>query len=107
MEFPELHGDPLIDCVIKKCWYNEYASIAELAAYIETLSGRRNRRETVANDGEPKGLCRDTGRNCSSEDFSSKKTFCQSLEKRGLLDMLSSGEPEQLGFNFKWYRYTT
>ena len=40
------------------------------------------------------------------EDFSSKKAYCQDLEKRGLLRMLSSGEPEQLGFTLEWYRHS-
>ncbi|KAJ5941687.1 hypothetical protein N7516_001855 [Penicillium verrucosum] len=52
------------------------------------LPGRNNKRETNA------------------ETFSSKKEFCQSLEKRELLHMLSLGEPEQLGFTIEWYRYS-
>lgn len=35
-----------------------------------------------------------------------KKRFCQELEKRGLLDHLSSAEPQQLGFGFEGYRHT-
>jgi serine/threonine protein kinase len=93
MEFPNLDGDPFIDDIINKCWHNKYATIAELAAYTETLlPGRKNRREI--------------GENRTAEDFSSKKAFCQSLERRGLLHMLSSGEPGQLGFTIEWYRYT-
>ncbi|RDW90830.1 sterol homeostasis protein ARV1 [Aspergillus mulundensis] len=34
------------------------------------------------------------------EDLTSKKVICQDLEKRGLLRVLSSDEPEQLGFTF-------
>jgi hypothetical protein len=37
MEFPKLDGDPLIDYIINKCWHNNYATIAELAIYTETL----------------------------------------------------------------------
>ncbi|CAG8132406.1 unnamed protein product [Penicillium olsonii] len=59
----------------------------------------------VANDRKP-DYSHDMGQD-SSEDFSSKKAFCQSLEKRGLLHMLSLGEPEQLGFTTEWYRYST
>lgn len=40
------------------------------------------------------------------EDSASKKAFCQDLEKRGLLDLLSSDEPEQLGFSFELYRHS-
>ncbi|GIK04575.1 hypothetical protein Aspvir_008658 [Aspergillus viridinutans] len=39
-------------------------------------------------------------------DFSSMKAVCQDLEKRGLLRLLSSAEPEQLGFTFGWYRHS-
>lgn len=144
MEFPKLNGDPLIDNIINKCWHNNYTTIAELAAYTETLlPEKNNRRETkaetisvpewrmgglwnsfrswwalvlyrtseatnpeVANDGEPDDYSRDTGQNRSAEDFSSKKTFCQSLEKRGLLHLLSLGEPEELGFTTEWYRHS-
>lgn len=95
MEFPKLDGDPLIDGIIKNCWHNNYATVAELAAYTETLlPARLNGRDT--NPGE----------NRSAEDFSSKKVFCQNLEKRGLLRELSLGEPDQLGFAIKWYRHS-
>ncbi|CAG7928283.1 unnamed protein product [Penicillium olsonii] len=138
MEFPELDRDPLIDDIINKCWHNKYATIAELAAYTDTLP-EKPRRETkaeaksvpegcmgglwnsfrswalvlyrteatpeVANDRQP-DYSHDMGQD-SSEDFSSKKAFCQSLDKRGLLHMLSLGEPEQLGFTTEWYRYST
>ncbi|KAJ5585416.1 uncharacterized protein N7459_005216 [Penicillium hispanicum] len=48
----------------------------------------------------------DVDQNCFEEDFSSKKKFCQNLEKRGLLRVLSSGEPEEIGFTFEWYRHS-
>lgn len=60
----------------------------------------------VTNRGEPNGHGCDMDQNPSTEDFASRKIFCQSLEARGLLRMLSSGEPEQLGFTFEWYRYS-
>ncbi|CEJ58366.1 Putative Protein kinase-like protein [Penicillium brasilianum] len=150
MEFPKLDGDPLIDEIISKCWHNNYATIAELAAYTETLLlGRNNPGETeaektstpqwrtvigrvfrglwkrfrswwdfvlcctsrttkpgVANGGELDGYSRGTGQNDLADDISSKKIFCQNLEKRGLLHMLSLGEPEQLGFTIEWYRHS-
>jgi serine/threonine protein kinase len=40
------------------------------------------------------------------EDFSSKTAFCRDLEKHGLLHLLCSDEPEQLGFTFEWYRHS-
>ncbi|KAI9034835.1 uncharacterized protein KD926_005325 [Aspergillus affinis] len=44
--------------------------------------------------------------NCLGEEFISKKELCRDLEKRGLLHALSSGEPEQIGFTFDWYRHS-
>ncbi|PWY91867.1 hypothetical protein BO94DRAFT_617486 [Aspergillus sclerotioniger CBS 115572] len=44
--------------------------------------------------------------NYLEKECSSERKFCQDLEKRGLLRMLSSGEPEQIGFTFKWYRHS-
>ncbi|RJE23080.1 STYKc [Aspergillus sclerotialis] len=38
--------------------------------------------------------------------FRSEKEFCQDLEKRGLLDLLFSGETEQIGFTLEWYRHS-
>ncbi|KAL4882134.1 hypothetical protein BJY04DRAFT_217458 [Aspergillus karnatakaensis] len=46
MEFPKLNGDPVIDDIIDKCWHNKYATIAELAAYTETLLEKTNANET-------------------------------------------------------------
>ena len=48
----------------------------------------------------------DLDENELGEEFSSKREFCQGLEERGLLRALSSGEPEQIGFTFEWYRHT-
>ncbi|KAJ5934768.1 protein kinase [Penicillium verhagenii] len=91
MEFPKLDGDPLIDDIITKCWHNKYTTIKELSAYTETLLPARHN-------------CQDD----SAEDLSfKKKKKCQDLDKRGLLQMLYLGEPEQLGFKLKWYRDTT
>ncbi|GFG01086.1 CBL-interacting serine/threonine-protein kinase 20 [Aspergillus udagawae] len=59
-------------------------------ANIEVANGRESIRE-----------------NCDDMDEDKKKAFCQDLEKRGLLQFLSSAEPEQLGFTFEWYRHTS
>ncbi|KAJ5808430.1 protein kinase-like protein [Penicillium riverlandense] len=104
MEFPKLDGDPLIDDVIDKCWHNKYATIAELAAYMETLlPGEANRKESNAgtipnpnseatspervNTGKPNGWSNDMESHLA-DNFSSKKAYCQDLEKRGLLRVL-------------------
>lgn len=138
MEFPKLDGELLIDKIISKCWHNNYAMIAELAAYTEMLLLRRNNyRESkaektstpqwrmvigrvfrglwkhfrswwdfmlcrtsqitqpeVANSGKLDGYSHGIGQNDLAEDISSKKIFCQNLEKRGLLHMLLLGELE-------------
>ena len=92
MEFPELDRDLVIDGIIDKCWYNRYATVGELAADTETLlSGKDNWRD----------------QHKSAENFSAKKEICQDLDRRGLLHVLSSGEPEKLGFRLEWYRYST
>jgi hypothetical protein len=49
MDFPKLDGDPLIDDIIENCWHNKYTTIAELAAYTETLLlDRTNEKDTNA-----------------------------------------------------------
>lgn len=60
----------------------------------------------IVNSGKPNGHRCGLDQNYPAEDFSSRKAYCQGLEKRGLLDMLSSGEPEQLGFSLEWYRHS-
>lgn len=60
----------------------------------------------IPNRGGPDAYSRDMGQNSPIEDFSLKKEVCQNLEKRGLLRMLSLGEPEQLGFTIKWYGHS-
>lgn len=45
-------------------------------------------------------------KNCLGEEFVSEKEFCLDLEKRGLLHVLSSGEPEEIGFTLDWYRHS-
>ncbi|KAJ5715700.1 uncharacterized protein N7483_012881 [Penicillium malachiteum] len=40
------------------------------------------------------------------EDFVWKREFCQDLEKRGLLESLFKGKPEDIGFTLHWYRHS-
>lgn len=97
MEFPELGGNPLIDNIIKKCWHNEFISISDLAAQTRDLK---------STDGEATTAEEANGKSCDEapislgEGFTSEKEFCQDLEKRGLLHLLSFGELEQIGFTF-------
>ncbi|PWY72445.1 kinase domain-containing protein [Aspergillus sclerotioniger CBS 115572] len=94
MVFPELNGgDSLIDDIIDKCWHNKYATVGELAAYTEMLVDEGTNEE--GNSAETSAITE------------SRKMFCRDLEQRGLLRLLSSGEPEHLGFGFEWYRYSS
>jgi serine/threonine protein kinase len=123
MEFPTLDGNPLIDNIIDKCWHNRYVTVSELAAHTKTLLNDRtdvnesneNRKkessgvttfaELIFNERWRMAMGR-MDQNCMEEDFLKQKEFCQDLEKRGLLHALSSGEPEQIGFTFDWYRHS-
>lgn len=61
----------------------------------------------LVNGREPNGDSRDKlDQDHPAGEFLSKKAFCQDLEQRGLLHLLCSGEPEQLGFTFDWYRHS-
>ncbi|KAJ5359468.1 protein kinase [Penicillium cataractarum] len=124
MQFPNLNGDPLLDDIINKCWHNKYVTIAELATYTAKLlpeSDPPRNTDTkatsppncltneaanpeITNPGDPGNG--DIDQNCSPEVLS-KISLCESLVGRGLLDILSSREPEQLGFTLEWYRYHT
>ncbi|OAA42758.1 Protein kinase-like domain protein [Metarhizium rileyi] len=57
----------------------------------------QNANDAVTTDGRAIGDIRG--------DFS-KREFSQGLESRGLLSLLSSGEPEELGFKLVWYRHS-
>ncbi|KAL2859091.1 protein kinase [Aspergillus pseudodeflectus] len=179
MVLPELDGDPVVDEVIRACWFNQFARVADLAAHTQTLvtvvqasggtqvgelsdceygdgkhgalkegdgeqndgqpnagegggeqkgqhvnknphNGGDGDTETSAaeefgehtgeqNDSEPDGNQEAAGGNDDynghGEDLCSKRALCRDLEQRGLLEILSSAEPEQLGFSLEWYRH--
>lgn len=96
MTFPELNGDPLIDGIIHKCWHNKYASISDLATYTEKI---------LSKTPQPNDYLCGLDQKDPTEEFSSKKAYCKELEKRGLLRILSTAEPEKLGFSLEWYRH--
>ncbi|KAL2866197.1 uncharacterized protein BJX67DRAFT_355961 [Aspergillus lucknowensis] len=111
MEFPEFDGNPPIDDIIDKCWHNKYATVSELAAHTRKLL--RESTDTAENNGvvsreerRKEEELRAPSKPAPEEGFTTKKAICQDLEKRGLLHVLSSGEPEQLGFTFDWYRHS-
>ncbi|CAG8009179.1 unnamed protein product [Penicillium salamii] len=100
MVFPDLKGGP-IDDIIDKCWHSGYATIAELGTFTERLFNEENGRE---HDSE---LTDREDQSHTVEDDLSKNTLCQELEKDGLLRLLCSGEPEELGFKLEWYRHAS
>lgn len=130
MKFPKLDGDPLIDDIIDKCWHNQYRTLAELATHTETLlkepisetpnhepaytpgwctaidrilgglwyslgAQRRRNGEVIKGD-----FCI-VDQDPSDEHSFSKHEFCRDLEKRGLLRLLTSGKPMELGFSME------
>ncbi|KAL2834792.1 kinase domain-containing protein [Aspergillus pseudoustus] len=113
MKFPDLHGDEEIDAIIDKCWHNKYAKVADLAVHTHKLLAEHT--ETVEDD-EHKGASSDNsnaedpehaGGATDGEVSYSREDICEDLEARGLLEILSSAEPEKLGFKLEWYRHPT
>ncbi|GKZ63622.1 hypothetical protein AnigIFM49718_001835 [Aspergillus niger] len=131
MKFPKLDGDPLIDDIIDKCWHNQYRTLADLATHIETLLKESPSdvliQETASTPGWRKAIDRilrwlwyspgaqwrsngeiingddyyNVDQNHSGEHFFSKQKFCQDLEKRGLLRLLTLSKPTELGFSME------
>ncbi|KAJ5458121.1 hypothetical protein N7475_009509 [Penicillium sp. IBT 31633x] len=100
MVFPRLDGNPMIDDIIHKCWHNKYATIFESAVHTKRLLNERT--DTAGN----RAGSREEEVENPLEELISEKEFCQDLQKQGLLDLLCSGEPEQIGFKFDWYRHS-
>ncbi|KAJ5787127.1 serine/threonine protein kinase [Penicillium paradoxum] len=131
MEFPKLDGDPLIDDIIDKCWHNQYRTLADLATHTETLLKQPRSEALNHKATSPPGWRTDIGRilhqlwyspgaqrrsngevangddyykvdqKHPGEHLSSKQEFCPGLEKRGLLRLLASSKPMELGFNME------
>lgn len=115
MEFPLLDGDDqLINQIIDKCWHNKYATVADLAQELkEKLPHSESPvredpsiESQVKHDDKGPDHCADVAQDCSLEGLDTKKAYCQDLIPRGLLDKLAYQEPEQIGFNLEWYRYS-
>ncbi|KAJ6008547.1 hypothetical protein N7540_012523 [Penicillium herquei] len=130
-KFPKLDGIPLIDSMIERCWHNKYVKVSELAVDTKALltqidamesngSGNMERSEEANLIITPFnkrwctiisrffcGLFHDLGAwwKFLLHNFQ-RKRFCRDLEKRGLLEALSKGEPEDIGFTLEWYRYS-
>lgn len=130
MKFPKLDSDPAIDYIIDKCWHNQYHTLAELATHTETLLkepvSEAPNPEAASTPGwrtavdeipgrlwcSPEAQWRSSGEVTNSNDYHnlnqdsssehlSKQEFCRDLEKRGLLRLLTSSTPMELGFSME------
>ncbi|EER42688.1 protein kinase [Histoplasma capsulatum var. duboisii H88] len=112
----EIKGEVIAETIAITPWRTDIGSIirglwCSLGDWLPF--SRRSTKDDENNTEDIDGRDRNDDSNCNvdedhlAEDLASKKAFCQDLEKRGLLHLLSSGEPEQLGFTFDWYRYTS
>lgn len=63
--------------------------------------------EVNSHDRKSACLPTDLDRENPKEDCNTKRAFCQDLVSRGLVDKLSSKQPEELGFAMEWYRYSS
>jgi hypothetical protein len=110
MELPKLAGDSSIDVIIDQCWHNKYPTIASLAADTEAfLLGCKSKAimQEMLNGQQEVGPSRDMTWGDPTKEFLVNKALCESLEKQGLLDLLSTNDPEQLGFACAWYRHSS
>ncbi|KAJ5609913.1 hypothetical protein N7528_009179 [Penicillium herquei] len=108
-KFPKLDGIPLIDNIIEKCWHNRYLKVSELAVDTKALFSKI---DTTESDGSGNGERSEertpttTDQSHLEEDFVWRQGYCQALAKGGLLEALSKGDPEDIGFTFDWYRHS-
>lgn len=91
----------MIDNIVDDCWHNEYATVAELAACTEALFNEQTNDE-ASSRRESNGDSRDdVNLDNLTEEFFLRKVSCQVLVERGLLNLLSSGEPIDLVFTLE------
>ncbi|OAX79398.1 serine/threonine protein kinase [Emergomyces africanus] len=95
MIFPELNLEPMIDSIIKRCWYGEYETVAELAADTGKLCGM----SSEASRGKIQGV--KCSASISADDFSSRRELCEDLVRCGIPKALSLRDPRQLGLPIK------
>lgn len=131
MVFPKLDSDPLIDDIIEKCWKNRFATVAEVAARTRLLVSETEAKAVIENSSNVSWrtiitnfiqkfllsfgywktrLQRFWGgymnRDRSAESFTLKKDICEDLERSGLLSLLASYEPGELGFTWESYTHS-
>lgn len=98
---------PGLDFTVAVLCQRYWSSLGHWLALMRQSANSEATNTETANGGGPNGEGYDDVNHRSGKDFSSKKAFCQDLEKRGILDLLSSYEPKQLGFTHEWYRYSS
>ncbi|KAF2757381.1 kinase domain-containing protein [Pseudovirgaria hyperparasitica] len=117
MQLPDLAGDdPSIDAIIDRCWHNQYPTIADLAtATTALLLLGCNKSDAIIAQEMVNGAQQqivEPGRDmpccgpAPTGAFLRNKAICEDLDRRGLLDLLATNDPEQLGLALAWYRYT-
>lgn len=106
MDFPHLDRDIPISNIIDNFWHTRYVTVSELAAQTKMLLYETNN-AVESNESERHSDNEDdANENNLGDEILAKKAFCQDLERRGLLRLLSSGEPKKIGFSFDWYRHS-
>lgn len=86
--------------IFRRLFFGEWSLLWDWLAWVPRVMGSSAMEPTVLNRSSH------AGQDHAIRGFSSEQAFCQDLSKRGLLDLLSSATPEQLGFTFEWYRHS-
>ena len=92
MVFPELCGDLVMDNFIRKCWFNQYEKVADLAQETAKLSHLNSKSVGTEQD---KLSCTE------GLPTTSLPSVCEKLVEEGLLDALASYDPIQSGRNME------
>ncbi|KAI1920942.1 hypothetical protein LOZ66_000958 [Ophidiomyces ophidiicola] len=83
--------------VIKRIFYGIWSSFGSWQKLMWAFNGQ-GRKLGPTDNKKAKKTCRVHDR--SAEEFLANKQFCQDIENRGLVQLLSSARPEEMGFTF-------
>ncbi|KAJ5169272.1 uncharacterized protein N7500_002055 [Penicillium coprophilum] len=98
MQFPVLDCDPMVDELIRKCWHNQFPTIASLAVATKALLNKRCSGEESKAVKEEVNVTLATDR-CESNagnltgNGASKEALSRELEEHGLFGFLRSKNP--------------
>ena len=95
MMFPELNGEPVLDSIIKKCWYGKYRTVAELAVDTERFCNGEVEASSV------KTQSANGSDHIYKHDFLSRRKLCADLAGCGMLEALGSRDPRQIGLSIE------